>query len=447
MTRLFFSNTANQTVLGSSIVASDTVIPLSIATTGWPASAPFKAVIAPDTVSAEVILVTAASPTSFTAVRGQDGTTASNFTAGTFVEHRWSAAEADEANGHVNANSGVHGISGAVVGTTDSQSLSNKSLASPTISTATAFATGTTPALKTKAAAPGTANIQEWNDAAGVRLSRVGQHGDFLIAPDGTSAIPLTARGASGQVASLIEAQDNTGAALFTVDAKGRLVLKPSDNAAAPVKYVPPNTTTTTFMALRNSADSSDQFVLTSAGEITRAAKAWLAGIASDDAIRFPLDGSKFKVDSNGNLAGVNTVTKVAYASGAGSSSSTTGEIKDQQVGDLSFTAVAGRKYRIKWVGRVQSVSGAAGVDIRIRDGGASSPTNVSTQRVGASGSIQSAGGAGAHQVIAEQTVSGLSAGTHTIAAFVAATTGGAVLVSEASGQLRELVVYDEGTI
>jgi hypothetical protein len=43
------------------------------------------------------------------------------------------AADFDEANAHVNANSGVHGAAGAVVGTTDTQTLTHKTLTTPVI--------------------------------------------------------------------------------------------------------------------------------------------------------------------------------------------------------------------------------------------------------------------------------------------------------------------------
>ena len=69
--------------------------------------------------------------------RGADGTTISSHNIGAEVEHVFTATDADEANAHVNANSGVHGITGSVVGTTDTQTLTNKTLTDVQINGAT----------------------------------------------------------------------------------------------------------------------------------------------------------------------------------------------------------------------------------------------------------------------------------------------------------------------
>jgi hypothetical protein len=85
--------------------------------------------------------------TGLTTGRGADGTTISSHNIGAEVEHVFTATDADEANLHVNSSSAVHGISGSVVGTTDTQTLTNKTLNGATLAGNIEF-TGTTEGLE-----------------------------------------------------------------------------------------------------------------------------------------------------------------------------------------------------------------------------------------------------------------------------------------------------------
>jgi hypothetical protein len=60
--------------------------------------------------------------------RGSDDTTITSHANNAALEHVFTATDADEANAHVNTSSGVHGLTGSVVGTTDTQTVSNKTL-------------------------------------------------------------------------------------------------------------------------------------------------------------------------------------------------------------------------------------------------------------------------------------------------------------------------------
>jgi hypothetical protein len=100
----------------------------------------YTVVIDPDTALEEIVDVTVySSGNTLTITRNIDGSTGQAHSAGAVVRHMAIGRDYQEANDHIEASTNVHGLAVgvAVVGDTTTQTLSGKTLTSPTINSAT----------------------------------------------------------------------------------------------------------------------------------------------------------------------------------------------------------------------------------------------------------------------------------------------------------------------
>ena len=127
MARRYYSSTAQRTQLAGSLSDSATTM-IVAGTPGFPGTRPYTLMIDPDGINEEIVEVTAASGVTLTVTRGVDGTTAVAHDLGAAVAHAFTARDLDEPNAHIAASNTVHGVTGSVVGTGGTQTLTGKSM-------------------------------------------------------------------------------------------------------------------------------------------------------------------------------------------------------------------------------------------------------------------------------------------------------------------------------
>lgn len=127
----YYSSTAPRMALAAPL--TNTATTMSVDTVaGLPGARPFKLVLDPGLPGEEIVKVTDISGTTLTVVRGWDGTPAQSHGNLAEVRHMVTAEDLRLAREHESASDDVHGVLGKVVGTNDQQTLTNKDLSSST---------------------------------------------------------------------------------------------------------------------------------------------------------------------------------------------------------------------------------------------------------------------------------------------------------------------------
>lgn len=233
------------TALTSGVGPSDVSMTVDDAS-GFPSLTPYTLIVDKDQSTEEVVDVTAQVGNLLTVSRGVDGTTAFSHAAGAVVAHGISARDPSEANTHVNAVSDTHGVTGALVGTTMTQTLSGKTLTAPTINngtmTGTAISGGTIAGSRIQEASilrptTGVAKVA-FQDSGGVERGFVDGTGNLqassVQAVNNTDAAKevLKATGHASQSANLLTVQDNSSNAALNVSAARRVGVNGTPSAS-----------------------------------------------------------------------------------------------------------------------------------------------------------------------------------------------------------------------
>jgi len=130
-----YSSVAPETTLSSGITGASTSITVG-SVTGFPSNTPYTLALDYEGITEELVQVNNAAGTTLTIARAIDGTSAASHNAGARVRHVSSARDFADSRSHENSDQGIHGLApgDVLVGEDAVQTLTNKTLVSPTVS-------------------------------------------------------------------------------------------------------------------------------------------------------------------------------------------------------------------------------------------------------------------------------------------------------------------------
>jgi len=221
MTTRKYSSRSQQTTLSAALTAGGTTATVVSGTSllgGATISSgqTFTVVIDPDTALEEIVDVTAVSTNTLTITRGIDGSTGVAHSAGAVVRHMAIGRDYREANTHIEASSGVHGLTGSVVGTSDTQTLTNKTIsAADNTLTGVVTLTGTQTLTNKTLTSPTLTTPALGTPSAAVLTNATGLPVSTGVSGLGTGVATFLATPSSANLAAAITDETGSGAVVF----------------------------------------------------------------------------------------------------------------------------------------------------------------------------------------------------------------------------------------
>lgn len=267
MTVRYYSSVAAETTLVGSITNASTSIQLA-STVGLPALTPFTMALDYETASEELVEVTAVAGPTLTVTRAIDGTSATSHNSGARCRHVSSARDFADSRSHENASTNVHGIgaSAAVVGTSTTQTLSNKTLnaATGTLDRIDITSSGTPWTTSVSGVTANVVDLFRWKQdtSATHEVSSVTNSGGFKArnASPAADAVNNTYR--------FRATKDDGSTDIFFVLSGGHVKTFPATGESGITIQPSDSSASVRAIALRDPADSLDRFVVWRDGHV-----------------------------------------------------------------------------------------------------------------------------------------------------------------------------------
>jgi hypothetical protein len=437
MTTRNYSSRSQQTTLTSAVTAgaSTMVVQSGTALMGGqsiPAGTTFTIVIDPDTAIEEIVDATAVSTNTLSITRGIDGSSAQAHSAGAVVRHMAIGRDYRESNAHIEASTGVHGISNSssVVGTIDTQTLTNKTLTAPTITNPSISGAGVDASIVFEGA---TADAYETT----------------LTVVDPTQDNTLTLPNTTGTVVVATAVQTLTNKTLTSPTISGSPVITGLSSAGMSASSATPKDYVDSILGSATSAATSAASAATSAtSAATSAGSAETSAIASAASASASASSATAAATSATSAAASATAAATSATSAAASATTAANSVATI-AGYATSAANSATAAATSATSAAASATASANSATASASSATASATSATASATSASAAATSASSAATSATAAATSATSAAASAATAAAAVSAafTSKGALLVGTGSGAYAVQAVGTDGQV